>query len=77
MSLFGCCTILTFGSLGGLIVALILFALWHHVKKQSRDLEQFHMTLLQRLEGTYSKESLSHHSLLTKHDSEEGKNAQP
>ena len=55
MNPFGFYTILNFCSLGGLMVALILFALWRHVKKQSHDIEQSHMTLLQRLEGTYTK----------------------
>ncbi len=62
MNPFGFCTILNFCYLGGLIVALILFALWLHVKKQSRDKEQSHMTLLQRLEGTYTKKPPSYSS---------------
>jgi hypothetical protein len=62
MNSFGFCTILYFCYLGGLMVALILFALWRHVKKQSRDIEQSHMTLLHRLEGTYTKEPPSYSS---------------
>ena len=76
MDHFGFYEILNFGSLGGLIVALILFALLRHVKKQARNVEQSYMNLLQRLEVTYTKEPLSHHSLVTKNDSGEGKNAQ-
>jgi hypothetical protein len=62
MNPFGFCTILNLCSLGGLMVALILFALWRHVTKQSRDIEQSHMTLLQRLEGAYTKEPPSYSS---------------
>ena len=62
MNPLGFCTILIFCSFGGLLVALILFALWRHVKKQSRDIEQSHLTLLQRLEGTYTKELPSYSS---------------
>jgi hypothetical protein len=62
MNHFGFYTILNLCSLGGLMVALILFALWRHVKKQSSDIEQSHMTLLQRLEGAYTKEPPSYSS---------------
>ena len=68
MNPFGFCTILNFGSLGGLMVALILFALWRHVKKQSRDIEQSHATLLHRLRGTYPRQPLSYPSEVTKND---------
>ncbi len=68
MNYSGFCTILSFGSLGGLMVSLMLFALWRYVKKQSRDKEQSRTTLLHRLQVTYPKQPLSFPFEISKND---------